>query len=335
MHGYSSLEDFYKKNQEQKVRKLKHDARYEEKLKDAGGLKAMYKYPVVSAAINRFITTEKMGYKRSESTKNKKTLYSSRNDIKRFIEKFSINFNEIDMGNMTSLGKKTTRRTLDEWIKSLNSFNDFFIRKLKPDVRPLPKETSQAVSPADGAVLVMTNISNKTEFPIKQAPPMSLAKLLGGEKYAKPFMDGSAFVIRLSEWDYHRFHAPFGGIMNSSRKIRGKYQSVSPIAYESGYQPLNENKKEVALLHNVTGKKALHCAYVMVGAMDVGSIVRTHPSGADIKRGDEVGYFQYGGSTIVLVFPKDAIEPNEDIVTLSKYGQEYHIKMGESIGTLK
>jgi len=84
------------------------------------------------------------------------------------------------------------------------------------------------------------------------------------------------------------------------------------------------------LKHIPTGQPI---AFVAIGALLVGSIAFTAEEGQTVKRGDELGYFAYGGSTVVVVFPKGLMKFDEDLVANSKKKLETLMKVGNSIGT--
>ena len=235
----------------------------------------------------------------------------SKKDILPFIKKYSINTSEI----AASLG-------------SFKTFNDFFIRKLKPGARPLSQEPNAVISPADGAVFMMQNIGEKTLFPTKKVN-LSIRKMLGDAKLAKKFEGGTAYVVRLAEWDYHRLHFPLSGIPSTPRSIKGRYESVSPLVYEAGIQPLEVNERRVIEFRS---DKASSVAIVLVGALYIGSIVETYTPKKRIPLGAEIGYFEFGGSTMVLLFQKNTIKPLDRIVRNSAQGKETPVKMGQVLG---
>ncbi len=235
----------------------------------------------------------------------------SKPKIKSFIKKYDLNVDEMAAP-----------------VESFRTFNDFFIRKLKPGVRPLPTDPTAIISPADGSILVMQNINESTLYPTKTVV-FSAAKMLGDKNFAGLFNGGTAIVIRLAPWDYHRFHFPLSGILGAPRVIKGKYESVSPAAFRAGIQPLEVNERHIIRFRP---DKASTMAVVLVGALFIGSIVETYTPGKEYKQGEEMGYFEYGGSTMVLLFQKDTILVAPEIVADSKEGLETPVKMGNVIG---
>lgn len=235
----------------------------------------------------------------------------SRFYIPRFIRNNNINVNEISQP-----------------VKSFKSFNDFFIRKLKPSARPLPTDPTAIISPADGSAFVIPHINGSTLFPIK-AVSFSAQKMLQDEELANKFKGGTAVIIRLAPWDYHRVHFPLDGTPSTAKTISGRFESVSPAAYEAGVQPLEVNERHIIQLRS---DKASTVAIVLVGALFVGAIKETYTPGTKQLQGDEIGYFEYGGSTMVMLFQKDTVTINQNLIDASAQGKETPVKMGEIIG---
>jgi phosphatidylserine decarboxylase len=92
-----------------------------------------------------------------------------------------------------------------------------------------------------------------------------------------------------------------------------------------------ENVRKVTQMHN---RNLGSFAYVCIGAMMVGSIVMTDEKGQQVRRGDEHGYFAFGGSTIILLFPKGSVSWSEDLLENSRNQIETLIRMGETIGRI-
>jgi len=207
------------------------------------------------------------------------------------------------------------------------SFNDFFCRKLKPSARPLDTNPNVIVSPADCKLFIVDNISTNTVFFVKQKP-FNLEKFLNSKKLAQEFEHGTLMIFRLAPYDYHRFHFPVDCIPSAPIPINGIYESVNPLVYKSGVQPLTENERHLTLL-----KTPYHdtIAMLSVGALFVGKIVETYTPEQAYKKGDETGYFAFGGSTIVLLFKKNTIKPLQKFLDHSHQGLETAVKMGQAI----
>ena len=214
--------------------------------------------------------------------------------------------------------------------KEFKSFNDFFIRKLKPEARPIVADSLAIASPADGKILAYENVHN-SDFYIKGFR-FNVVSFLNNTELAKKYEDGSMIVFRLAPPDYHRYHFPVSGVTGSSNiKIEGDYYSVNPLALRKKAEIFWLNKREYGVIKTpVFGDVVM----VEVGATMVGSMIQTY-SGTTVKRGQEKGYFKFGGSTVVLLFEKDKIKIDSDLLTNTANGLETTIKMGEQIAVKK
>jgi phosphatidylserine decarboxylase len=232
---------------------------------------------------------------------------SSAEKIQPFIEEF-----DIDMSSFRQ--------------QEFKNFNDFFTRKLKNNARPIDTCNNIAVSPADGKILAYADISN-SDFLIKGFR-FDISSFLDDPFLAQKYNDGALLIIRLAPVDYHRFHFPLSGDLTPDKKIEGDYYSVNPIALRKMAEIFCLNKREYTILSN-----ALFGDVVMaeVGATMAGSIMQTF-KGNSAKKGEEKGYFKFGGSTVVLLFEKGKINIDKDLLTNSVKGIETEVKMGERIG---
>lgn len=217
-------------------------------------------------------------------------------------------------------------------LDSFKTFNEFFYRKLKPDARPVdePDNPRRLVSAADCRLMVFENIDAATKLWIK-GREFSVERLLG-ERFAdkvEQYKNGSLCIFRLAPQDYHRFHCPADGVVGEPFTIEGSYYTVNPVAIRSAIDVYCENVRVVVPLHT----KDFGTIYtVHIGAMLVGSIKITVTAGQTIKRGDELGYYAFGGSTTILVFEKNRLEWDEDIAMNSNASIETLIKQGRGIG---
>ena len=153
--------------------------------------------------------------------------------------------------------------------------------------------------------------------------------MLNNDKLTEQFEGGTAIVIRLAPWDYHRFHFPLDGIPSAPRVVAGRFDSVSPTVYRAGIQPLEIIERHIVEFRT---DKASTVAIVLVGALFVGVIVETYSPGTKQLQGDEMGYFEYGGSTMVMLFQKGTITVASELIAASAEGKETPVKMGEVIG---
>lgn len=211
-------------------------------------------------------------------------------------------------------------------ISEFTSFNDFFYRKLKSTARPIE---NGFVSPGDGKMLAFENISDIHNFFIK-GREFTLEEFLGNKELAKKHENSSLIILRLAPNDYHRYHFPYNGTPSKMTKIKGDYFSVSPYALASNFTKVFcENKREYCILSSEDKGDII---VAPVGATMVGTIIETFKSNTPVKKGDEMGYFAFGGSTIVLLVNKDKLKIDTDIINNTKKRIETFVKMGEKIG---
>jgi len=209
-----------------------------------------------------------------------------------------------------------------------NSFNDFFTRKLKMSARPIDSSINVVVSPADGKILAYADL-NYADFIVKGVK-FDVSSFLDDNELAKKYENGSLFVIRLAPYDYHRFHFPVGGTVSQPVLIDGDLYSVNPIALRQMIDIFFINKREYVSISTAQFGKVIMAE---VGATMVGSIVQTYNSN-NVKIGEEKGYFKFGGSTVVLIFEKDKIVIDDDLLKNTAAGLETEVKMGEKIANL-
>lgn len=208
--------------------------------------------------------------------------------------------------------------------REYTSYNDFFTRKIKNDKRVVDTNQDHLISPADSKISYY-KIDEKTQLLIKDTL-YTVSELLDDHRLAKRFQDGICLVCRLSVDDYHRYHYFDNGVTKSFRYIKGKFHTVNPIAND--YYPIyKQNSRAYSFLSTENFGDVI---YMEVGAMMVGKIVN-HPK-ESFTRGEEKGYFEFGGSTIVLLFEKDKVIIDEDIIKHSLEHDETKVKLGEKIG---
>lgn len=210
--------------------------------------------------------------------------------------------------------------------ENFSSFNDFFIRKLKPQTRPIVSDPNVLTTPADGRYLVYPSIE---EFVIK-GKRFSLSTFLQDPQLTKRYQDGSMVIVRLCPVDYHRFHFPSDGIASKPKVINGNLYSVNPLALRKRISILCENKRVIT---EIDTQKFGKIQYVEIGATSVGSIRQTFHHLTPVKKGEEKGYFEFGGSCIVLLFEKGRIHFDADFITNTQNGFETKSNFGCSLGS--
>jgi phosphatidylserine decarboxylase len=176
---------------------------------------------------------------------------------------------------------------------------------------------------------VFPTVKQATEVWIK-GKNFNLANLFKNPALAQEFEGGSLAIFRLAPQDYHRFHSPVDGTVESVTPIDGTYYTVNPMAVQDTIDVFTENKRVVVVIKSPTYGKV---AFVCIGAMMVGSIQFTGGKvGTVLKKGDEIGYFAFGGSTVVTVFQKNKVTFDADLVRNSAGVIETIVKMGNKIG---
>ena len=204
------------------------------------------------------------------------------------------------------------------------SFNDFFYRKLKPGARPIAD--NEIVFPADGRHLGFEKASSISSVFVK-GQKFDIAGLLGDPELAKKYEDGPLLLSRLCPVDYHRFHFPCAGIPSETRVINGPLFSVSPLALRQNLSYFWENKRTVTELKT----ESLGTVICMeIGATCVGSIHQTYTSGQAVEKGDEKGYFAFGGSSTILLFEPGMVHFSDDLLKTSGEMIELYAKQGTS-----
>lgn len=213
-------------------------------------------------------------------------------------------------------------------VEEFKSFNDFFYRELKEGARTVDYRENVLASPADGKILAFENLDREKEFYIK-GDKFTLEEFFADKKLANKYKNGVFMIIRLAPIDYHRFHFPADGEISESKLIDGVYYSVSTYAIKKNFRILCENKREYSILKT---EKFGDIAMFEVGATMVGGIKQSYKSNSYVKKGEEKGYFYFGGSTCVLVFERGKVKIDEDILENTKKGIETKVYMGEKIG---
>lgn len=225
--------------------------------------------------------------------------------INRFIDKNDINTFEYD-------------------DKKYKSYNDFFTRKVISCKRPIMSNKNALISPCDGKVLAYT-INDDLTLKIKDSY-YSIDTLVN-ESIMEEYKGGNALVFRLSTDNYHRYCYIDSGTKGKNYHIKGVFHTVQPISLKN-YNFFKTNSREYTILNTNNFDKVIQ---VEVGALMVGRIKNNHEE-YEYKKGEEKGYFEFGGSTIVLLFKKGVITLDNDILENSKENIETIVKYGEKIG---
>lgn len=205
------------------------------------------------------------------------------------------------------------------------SYNEFFTRKIKSGLRPVDADPSHFISPCDSKLTVLP-ITKDCHFTLKHTT-YTVGSLLKNEKLAKEYEGGYALIFRLTVDDYHRYCYVCNGVKEDNVFIQGVLHTVNPLAND--YFPIyKENSREYSILHT---KEFGDIVMMEVGALLVGKIVNHHEK-YKVFRGQEKGYFEFGGSTVVILVKKNAVQVDADILENSIQGIETVVKFGEKIG---
>jgi phosphatidylserine decarboxylase len=223
--------------------------------------------------------------------------------------------------------------------EGFGSFNEFFTRRLREGLRPIDADPDAIVSPADGRLDDLGAIDANRAFVVK-GQEYTCAELLGSHEDAEAFADGSFAVVYLSPRDYHRVHAPVGGVVRKARHIPGTLFPVNAVGVRHVPLLFARNERVVTLVETEAFGRI---AVVMVGAMIVGKIslafeAPTRPvlGGTAIERfydgdgvpalakGAELGAFLLGSTVVILLQrpPRGRYEfPGDVVGTQVRVGQ--------------
>lgn len=221
-----------------------------------------------------------------------------------FIKKHNINMREYEKTNYSS-------------------FNDFFIRKKARIV--LDRTPNHLICPCDG-YLRAYNINSDCAVHIKNTV-YTLQSLLQNKALADRYQDGVCLVFRLTPNNYHRYIYIDDGIVQRRTIIPGVLHCVRPIACEK-FPVYVQNSREYTVL---SSKHLGTVVQMEIGALLIGRIFNTLTAGK-IKRGQEKGFFEFGGSTIVILLEKNTVILDENIRKNSSLGKETKVTIGKKAG---
>ncbi len=209
-------------------------------------------------------------------------------------------------------------------IENYASFNAFFSRKEHRDIKA---QNGALLCPADSLVMCF-DISENLHLNIKNSN-YSLNELLQDKALAQKYIGGVCFVHRLTLKDYHRYIFPDSGEFIAYKHIKGSLHTVRPIGgIKDNYF---KNTRCISVLKT---KHFGNAVYAQVGAMLIGKITNHKKQGAFLQA-EEKGKFEYGGSTIIMLFEKDRLIPLNIIKQMSNSGIETKINLGEHIAYAK
>lgn len=220
-------------------------------------------------------------------------------------------------------------RTEDFLTDGVRSFNDFFHREIKADKRPVDMRPESLIAPCDG-LLRAFRIKDDTVLPVKESR-YTIPALLRNASLAARYKDGVCLVFRLSVSHYHRYAYIESGTKSPDRSIPGVLHTVQPIALRE-VPVFTENERTYTLIRTERFGTILQ---MEVGAMLVGRIENHETKKARVARGQEKGWFSYGGSTIIVLLEKDRADIDSPYFEAADRGEEIPCCLGERIGTLR
>ena len=209
--------------------------------------------------------------------------------------------------------------------KEFDSFNDFFTRK--KNIR-LSINKNTIISPCD-SYLSIYQIDENLQLQIKHST-YTVAGLLKNDILAERFRGGICCIFRLEPHHYHRYLYAVSGTIQKHEKISGVLHCVRPIACEK-FPVYVQNSREYMLIeHQQSGS----IVQMEVGALLIGKI-HNYCSDSQVECGIEKGYFEYGGSTIILLFQKDMVQIFPKFNHFLDTGREMPIKIGQALGKIR
>lgn len=246
-------------------------------------------------------------------------LKSSGKKVPEFIKNFSIPIDQYKKGSIK-----------DNKIEdSYKSFNEFFIREFQSGKRNFIKGDSKMGACAEARYFGYDAITDDLKVPVKGSM-LKASDLVGNADLSESFTGGPLMIARLCPVDYHRYHYPDNGTTIKSYQIEGDFHSVNPIALKFRNDIFIKNERRVSILETENFGKI---AYIEVGATCVGKIVQSFDESKPFTKGDEKGYFLFGGSTVIICGEKGKWKPSLDILENTKLGIETYIHLGDEVAT--
>jgi phosphatidylserine decarboxylase len=212
--------------------------------------------------------------------------------------------------------------------REYKSFNDYFSRRFRFGARNFEEDSNALPAFCEGRYLAYEKFPEDELVKVK-GQKVSLFELLRSEVLAERYREGPMFIARLAPDDYHRFHFPDDGRVLESCRIQGRLHSVGLISQKYVDDIYLHNERVVNHLETKNFGRVL---FIEIGAFCVGKIVQTY-EGDDFRRGEEKGYFKFGGSTVIFLGEKGSFIPDPSILEKSSEGIETYVKLGTKIAT--
>jgi phosphatidylserine decarboxylase len=208
---------------------------------------------------------------------------------------------------------KIPKKSAPHW--GWKSFNDYFHRDIKLEARPIaePDNPKVIVSANDGKVYNIASNVLETDLFWLKGQPYSLVNMLNNH-YVDRFIGGSVFQTFLSGADFHRWKSPIDGVVRLTQIVDGLMFSNAESAgydptaatYSQGYEA-SVNTRGLVFIESPDKNIGMVCV-IPIGITEISSVTITVENGQKVRKGDELGYFSYGGSTMCLVFQPGAID---------------------------
>lgn len=205
-------------------------------------------------------------------------------------------------------------------VHEYGTLNEFFTRRLRPGMRSVDSEPDTLVSPVDALITGIGCVQDGTLLNVK-GQDYTVEELLNRSPRVVNYKNGYFFVLYLSPTDYHRIHAPVAGDIMEKEHVPGKVYPVNEFGLTQMRRVLSRNERLITYIQHELGEVAV----VKVGALNVSSIQYVQPLPKRLARGDELAYFEFG-STVVLLAETGTFECREGLSVGSK------VKMGEALG---
>jgi len=201
------------------------------------------------------------------------------------------------------------------------SFNAFFHKKIKPQLRPVaaPNDDSVIVLPSDGTVYKIATDAQRTAKYWLKSEPYSLEDMLDRSPFTDHFVGGTIVQTFLSGNNYHRFNSPVSGEVVEARVIDGfMFSELRVLGFDEdsgiksqGYEASVNTRGLVVI--KADNPKIGYVAFTPIGITEISSITLGVSKGDRVAKGDELGYFSYGGSTVATLFEDGAVKLDESI----------------------
>ncbi len=212
---------------------------------------------------------------------------------------------------------------------SYQSFNEFFIRQFRDGQRTFTTNEHEMGACSEARYFGHERMTDELTIPVKGSM-LRAVDLIGDAALAQDFVGGPLMVARLCPVDYHRYHYPDAGKTLQAFSIAGDLHSVNPLALKYRQDIFIKNERRVAILDTEHFGKL---AYIEVGATMVGKIVQSFDESKSFHKGDEKGYFLFGGSTVVVCGEAGKWSPASDMLEHTKQGIETYIHLGDVVAT--